>query len=316
MSWTVREATDDQAEFEAIAAIVTAVRPESPTSVEEMRWQDANWPGRRFVAEQDGRIVGTATTGRIYAFPEAFERYWLGIDVLPDHRRQGIGSALLAAVSAHAREMGKTGLETSLSEIRTDGLAFLGHRGFEEIERAKSVRLELTGLAAPEVRAPDGIELTTLAARPDLVTGVHAVAELAFPDIPSADEPMVAGSLEEFRKRDVDRPGIPPDAFMVALDAATGETVGYASLLYMPGRTDIAWHDMTAVRPSHRGRGIAIALKQATIRWAIEAGLTALDTGNDVENAPMRAVNARLGYTPLPDELMLKGPLVDGPVAP
>ncbi len=313
MTWQVRPATSEQAELEAIAALVSSVTPESPTSVEEMRWQEANYPGRRFVAEDDGRIVGSASAGRIYMYPPEFERYWFGIEVLPEHRRQGIGSALLAAASAHARDMGKTGLETSLSEIRTEGLEFLGHRGFVEIERSKSVRLDLTGLVPPAIVRPSGIEITTLAARPELLSGVHEVAELAFPDIPSADEPMAAGTLDEFRIRDVDRPGIPREAFQVALDGTTGEVVGYASLMYLPGRKDIAWHDMTAVRPSYRGRGIAIALKQATIHWAIDTGLNALDTGNDVENAPMRAVNARLGYTPLPDEIVLKGPFVNEP---
>ena len=167
------------------------------------------------------------------------------------------------------------------------------------------------GMPKPAIDQPAGVEITTLAARPDLVTGVHAVAELAFPDIPHADEPMQAGSLEEFRKRDVDRPGMPPDAFYVALDTATGEVIGYASLMRIPGRPDAAWHDMTAVAPAHRGRGIATALKRATIAWAIDAGMRVLETGNDVENAPMRAVNAALGYRPIPDEVGLRGPLAD-----
>jgi GNAT superfamily N-acetyltransferase len=67
---------------------------------------------------------------------------------------------------------------------------------------------------------------------------------------------------------------------------------------------------MTAVRRAWRGRGLARILKEATIGWAIANGLTALETGNDVDNAPMRAVNLRLGYQPLPDEVFMRGPLV------
>jgi GNAT superfamily N-acetyltransferase len=80
-----------------------------------------------------------------------------------------------------------------------------------------------------------------------------------------------------------------------------------------PGSTTVAWHDMTAVRRDWRGRGIAASLKRATIVWAIHNGITALDTGNDEANAPMRAVNARLGYRPLPDEVLMRGPLFSGP---
>ncbi len=49
-------------------------------------------------------------------------------------------------------------------------------------------------------------------------------------------------------------------------------------------------------------------MKRATIGWAIANGLEALEAGNDVDNAPMRAINARLGYEPLPDTLVMRGP--------
>jgi GNAT superfamily N-acetyltransferase len=121
---------------------------------------------------------------------------------------------------------------------------------------------------------------------------------------------MAAGDLAEFRARDVDRPGIPPDAFKVVVEAGRDRVVGYASLQRLPGRPEVAWHDMTAVRRSARGRGLASVLKLATIRWAIEHRLAALETGNDEANAAMRAVNARLGYQPLPDAVILRGPLI------
>ena len=69
---------------------------------------------------------------------------------------------------------------------------------------------------------------------------------------------------------------------------------------------------MTAVLRAFRGRGIARALKLATIAWAIQHGLAVLETGNDEANAPMRALNARLGYQPMADEIAMRGPLFDG----
>lgn len=312
MTWRIRPATADDAELATIAALVNAVAPERPTSVEEIRWGDATYPGgRRYVAESGGRIVGHVSVGRIYMYPEAYERLWLGIEVEPAFRRRGIGAALLHAASGHARGQGKTGLEADVSEAQADGLAFLGNRGFVETERTKSVRLDLAGLAPPTIDPPSGIEIVTLAARPELLPGVHAVAQLAFPDVPHAGTPIAAGDLDEFRARDVERPGIPADAFQVAIIASTGVVVGYANMQMIPGRA-AAWHDMTAVHPDHRGRGIASALKRATIAWAIRAGLDALETGNDVANGPMRAVNARLGYRPMPDEISLRGPLSGG----
>jgi RimJ/RimL family protein N-acetyltransferase len=69
---------------------------------------------------------------------------------------------------------------------------------------------------------------------------------------------------------------------------------------------------MTAVGRRWRGRGVATALKRATIAWAIEHGLKILETGNDEDNGAMRAVNARLGYRPIPDMLTMRGPLAPG----
>ena len=93
---------------------------------------------------------------------------------------------------------------------------------------------------------------------------------------------------------------------MIALDAGSGEVVGYASLIFVPGSKAIV-HDMTTVRRAWRGRGVAGALKRATV-WALANGPEALETGNDVANAPMRAINARLGYGPLADQIAFRGP--------
>ena len=117
------------------------------------------------------------------------------------------------------------------------------------------------------------------------------------------------GTLEEFRTRDVDRADIPAGGFMMAVADATGEVVGYASLMFIPGSTTRGFHDMTAVRRAWRGRGVGRALKQATIGWAIRSGLSWLETGNEDRNTAMRTLNERLGYRAQPDEISFRGPI-------
>ena len=317
MTLTIRLARETDAELADVATFANTVSPEEPTSVEAMRWADVTYPGgARWIAERDGRLVGLATVGRIYMYAPDFDAYWATVQVASDARRSGIGSALLIETAAHARAAGKTHLHIPANEARPEGIAFLAHRGFTEYDRAKAVRLDLRGLAVPAVTVPDGIALTTFAAAPNLVPGVHAVALEAFEDIPGGDRPMDVGDLAEFRARDVDRAEIPADAFAIATDEADGSVVGYAALSMVPGSETAAWHDMTAVRRASRGRGIARALKLTTIGWAIEHGLETLDTGNDVDNASMRALNARLGYRPLPDELTMRGPVDGGIIGP
>jgi mycothiol synthase len=310
----IREADLGDADLETFAAIVNETTPDDPTSVDEMRWSTATYPGTsRFILETDGRPVGAASVGRIYAFPPDFDAFWATVNVLPDARRQGFGASLLASVAERARAAGKVALHVPVSDGRPDAVDFLLHRGFREYERNKTVHLELAGLTAPGVDLPPGVSVTTLAARPDLIEGVHEVAIEAFADIPGDGAPMAAGDLAEFRARDVDRPSIPHDAFLIATDDASGRVVGYACLLLQPPhRRRMAWHDMTAVARDWRGRGLATALKRALIGWAIADGLDVLEAGNDTDNLAMRAVNARLGYLPRPDSLVLRGPLVGG----
>jgi GNAT superfamily N-acetyltransferase len=313
MTWTIRPIADDEADLAALIAVRNEVTPDDATSLEEVRWSDATYPGSgRFIAELGGRAVGAATVGRIYMRPAGFDGLWATIHVLPEVRRRGIAGGLYEAISAHARGAGKRALHTPVRENRPETVRFFEQRGFAEYERMRLVALDLRGLAPRPVRAPDGVAITTLAARPDLVAGVFAVAEQTFPDIPGAGEPIAAGTLEEFRAREVERPRIPAEGFAIALEEASGRVIGYASIIRAPGSLTRAYHDMTGVVRDWRGRGVAGALKRATIAWAIGAGLESLEAGNDVDNAPMRAVNAHLGYRPLPDLIEFRGPLADG----
>ncbi|MFL5674408.1 MAG: GNAT family N-acetyltransferase [Chloroflexota bacterium] len=314
MTFAIREATEADEDLETVVRIVNQTTPDDPDSIENLRWSNATYPGTsRFIAEVEGVPIGVATVGRMYVHPPEFEAFWATATVLPGARHRGVGTALLIAISDRARDRGKHVLHLPASDARPEGIAFLLHRGFSEYERSKTVSLELDGATPPDVNVPDGIVLTTLAERPDLADGVYGVAVEAFADIPGGDTPIATGDPAEFRAREIDRPGIPHEGFIVAQSVDTGRVVGYASLIRIAGAPrPTAWHDMTAVARDHRGRGIAGALKRATIRWAIADGIEVLEAGNDTDNAAMRAVNARAGYRPLPDSLTMRGPLFKG----
>jgi GNAT superfamily N-acetyltransferase len=71
------------------------------------------------------------------------------------------------------------------------------------------------------------------------------------------------------------------------------------------------WNSLTAVRRAWRRRGVATAIKRAQIEAARRAGLEGLTTFSEMRNEPMRTLNERLGYRPLPSQLRLRGPLAD-----
>ena len=303
----IREAITDE-DLGHMVAIISRVSPDNPMSVEEARWQNAQYPGgKRFVAWLDGRPVGCGGAGRVYMYAEDFPALWGNLTVLPEHRGRGVGSALLDAISGVARANGKPELYGRTTSDRPESIGFLERRGFREVERMKVVRLDLASRERLPVEPPSGITITSLADRPELTEELYGVAVEALPDIPG-DGRMDPGTPEEFRARDVDRAILPPWGYAVAVDDASGLVVGYSNLMLVANNPGLAWHAMTAVRRAWRGRGIAGALKRATIEWAAANGLDAIETANDVDNAPMRAVNRKLGYQPMPDEVYFQGP--------
>lgn len=304
----IRPATSDE-DLAHLAQIVCSVTPDFPTSITEMRWSDGAYPGgRRFLAWLNGEPVGSGGVGRMYIYPPEYEGLWGSMVVLPEHRRQGIGSALFATLATAAEGAGKTLLLGRVTEDRLDAIEFLEHRGFIAYERMKAVGLDLVGYVPAPIDSPAGVVITSVAERPDVVEGVYKVAVEALPDIPG-EGPKGPPTLAEFGVLEVDRPSIPAGGFAVAIDPATDTVIGYASLLLLPGNPTVAWHGMTAVLRAWRGLGVAKALKRATIDWASSNGIQKLATANDIDNASMRAVNGRLGYTPLPDEIYYRGPV-------
>jgi GNAT superfamily N-acetyltransferase len=303
----IREATTDE-DLGHMVAIIGRVSPDNPMSVEEARWQDAQYPGgKRFVAWLDGVPVGCGGAGRVYMYAEDFPALWGNLSVVPEHRCRGVGGALLEAIGGVAVAAGKPELFGRTTSDRPEAIAFLTRRGFREVERMKVVRLDLADLRVPAVDPPTGIGIVSLADRPELADRLYEVAVEALPDIPG-DDRMDPGTPEEFRARDIDRAILPAWGYAIAIDAASGDAVGYSNLMLVAGNPGLAWNAMTAVRRAWRGRGVAGALKRATIAWAVANGLTAIETANDVANVPMRAINRKLGYQPMPDEVYFQGP--------
>ncbi len=92
-----------------------------------------------------------------------------GVDVVPEARRRGVGSVLLRAISDHARAYGAAGFVIEAPEEDVDSQRWLERRGYEEIERQKTMVLDLTALEPPAPEPPTGVEIVTRAERPDLV---------------------------------------------------------------------------------------------------------------------------------------------------
>ncbi len=117
--------------------------------------------------------------------------------------------------------------------------------------------------------------------------------------ITTADVPMTEAITEipfdEWLKSTWRRPTLTLDGSFAAIEDGRLVCMTMLAANVERGR---AFTDFTATLREYRRRGLADTVKRASLRWAAENGIRAAWTTNDETNAPMLAVNRRLGYTP------------------
>ncbi|MBA3725072.1 MAG: GNAT family N-acetyltransferase [Armatimonadetes bacterium] len=111
-------------------------------------------------------------------------------------------------------------------------------------------------------------------------------------------EPPTPFSYEQFEEMFVVDPDFLWDISQVARDKE--KLIGFTYLYRSDVEAEL-FQAQTAVHRDYRGRGIAKALKARSAKRAIEAGYRTVRADNDTRNAPMLAINARLGYKGSPE---------------
>jgi len=244
------------------------------------------------LGEEAGAAVGAGRLTPGWHSPPGVAR--ADVRVVPAARGRGIGSALLDELQRRAEVLGVPTLDVEVRDDDSGSLAWTERHDFREIGRSVRLALDLTPIEEPAVDPPHGIEIVTWAEQPELARGIYDVACEAYPDEPGSGD-VAMEPFEGWLSQDMQGSGDRADAVFVAL--AGHEVAGYAKLA-MSVRPGYAMHDMTGVKRSFRGRGIASALKRAEIAWAKREGFHTLETFNDELNAPIRSLNEKHGYRP------------------
>ncbi|MDH6142226.1 MULTISPECIES: GNAT family N-acetyltransferase [Kitasatospora] len=250
--------------------------------------------------DEAGHPIGSA----FLRLPTAAGRDHLGelmLAVHPADRRAGVGSALLAQVVAAAGAEQRRCVIAQVEE-GSPGDAFLADRGFRRAATLEYVRLALDSEAPPVPHGPDGYQLLHWDGMvSDELAEAFVAARSAMDDMPigEADFGRVVWDVPRMRAA-ADAVAARGELLctMAAVETASGEFVGFTELVLAGDGTGDAQHYGTAVRPEHRGRGIARWLKAAqidTVRAEFPR-LAGLLTDTAEENAAMRRVNAALGY--------------------
>jgi GNAT superfamily N-acetyltransferase len=150
-SFSVRQLTSPSvSEDEALAEIFNQYRVhygEIADVGQSARWLQENIGGgrlRAFVAEDRARLVGFATTIQIPASLRLSHSWQIrDLFVLPQHRRLGIGRALLGAVQSAAAASGALRLVLQTEEENDPALGLYAETGFVPVPGYRALTLPL-----------------------------------------------------------------------------------------------------------------------------------------------------------------------------
>jgi GNAT superfamily N-acetyltransferase len=257
-----------------------------------------------WVAEADGSVIGVASAFLSIFAPGSGDA-GLHVAVAGTHRRRGVGSDLFDRALAHARDLDAKRALTRF-HANEDGVAFAEHREFVE------VRSETEAVLDPRAVT----ERTNADARPMTAVDPHLAYEIDIEstyDMPSTEE-FAGMTYAEWSEHVLDYPLFSPEGSFVVFDGGEAAAV---SLINVDHETGHASSMFTGTRRAFRGRGLALAAKLASVEWAVANGVTSMHTYNDETNAPMLAVNKRLGYTPAGRQVeMIKEGTASSPAPP
>jgi mycothiol synthase len=293
MTTVVRLARSDE-DYDAWRRVRLVVVPrERAGSVEELR--AAAGPQNEFLlAEVDGVLAGSGIVGK----SDLADLGMAAARVLPERRRQGIGTAILRVLAERAAGMGFGAVGVNVED--PGSVSFAQRYGYREVDRQVE-QVRVIGVE-PAPRVPPGVAIVAVSERPELWRAAYqAVGVQAFQDM-ALDAPLDI-SLEQWERDWITDPG----AMFVAL--ADGEVIGCAGLLPDTDEPGRAEHALTAVRRDWRRRGVAAALKRTSLAWAASHGLREVYTWTQRGNDGMRALNTSLGFSTQTESLSMRASL-------
>ncbi|MEU6250648.1 GNAT family N-acetyltransferase [Glycomyces sp. NPDC047010] len=271
-----------------------------------------------FIAVRDGQVVGIAEAG--YPARENLHFGWASIHTHPEHRRQGVASALLEHFIADAKGRGRTTLTLDTRLTWEDGIErskagqlFAEKHGFEQaltwINRrcavdALDADAEQALLEKSQAAAGDAYEIISWIGRtPEhLVDTMARIDSTILEEVPLGDLELGPETIDaELKNARADRnEAMGVNAIQtIAVDRATGEAVANTAVFaYNDPEYSDAFQGITIVNPAHRGHRLGTLLKILNLRLVREnyPQVRTIWTDNADVNAPMIGINVVLGY--------------------
>ncbi|MGW5238888.1 N-acetyltransferase family protein [Monashia sp. NPDC004114] len=306
---------------------VSRVQPIRRSHEEFVKQVRFDFPGEReegAVAVVDGTPVGWSRV----SFPERenLDKSWFHLEVDPQHRGEGVGSALLEWSEERARAAGRAMLLTEVFVPVGDrdshpDRAFALKRGYSlssiEIVRSLKLPVDPAVLAGEKARSAaamgDDYVLSTYVngVPEELRQGVCDASNRLILDAPTGDVEFEAESLT------VDDLQTMLDHLLetgrtlvtaVAVHRESGVVAAYTDLAWPQTDQDVVFQWGTLVLPEHRGHRLGMAVKVANLEELARVAPERkhVQTMNDEQNPWMVQINKDLGFEIIEEALSMR----------
>lgn len=238
------------------------------------------------IAEHDGQVIGYGERSWVDTNDEVYREYRCDGAVLPEWRRRGVGSALLATNEARSRALAATHqsdrprvLGSWTSDRQEGAVALLRNAGFGPVRWFFEMTRDLAD-PIPDVPMPEGLEAREVT--PDQLRQIWDADIDAFKDHWGGFD----GS-DEALKRWMDRPAFDPSLWVIAWDG--GEVAGgVVNAIEATENEQLGvkrgWLHSVFTRRPWRRRGLARALIARSLVKIRDRGMDTGILGVDADN--------------------------------